>query len=299
MASPRGFCAGVHRAVQTVERTLEKYPNRPVRVFHQIVHNKHVVRSFEARNVKFIRTLDGLEPDAILIFSAHGVNPQLVEAAGKFQIIDATCPLVRKIHVIADDLGKRGYQLFLIGHHRHVEVTATLGYCPPDTVVVEDISDVENLHCSKGKSACLMQTTLNIHEAEEIYQAIRARFPGCENHCGICYATANRQQAVKEICSRKVDIVFIVGSRSSSNSRRLRECAEDAGVRALLIEDADAIEPQMLTSCRSVGLSAGASAPEMLVRECLEKIRALSQCNVEIIESAGSRENTVFSLPEI
>jgi 4-hydroxy-3-methylbut-2-enyl diphosphate reductase len=268
LASPRGYCAGVERAVETVELALEHY-GAPVYVRKQIVHNLHVVRELEERGAIFVDTEEQAPPGATIVFSAHGVAPSVHENAGArgLNTIDATCPLVTKVHVQARRYAADGYTVVLIGHAGHEEVVGTMGEAPEATVLVQDVGEAEALELPPGaKVAYITQTTLSVDETAEIISALRRRFP--EIHApkkeDICYATSNRQWAVKEMLP-EVDLLLVIGSRNSSNSNRLVEVARASGVPAHLIDDESEIDEAWLDGVATVGLTSGASAPEQLV----------------------------------
>jgi 4-hydroxy-3-methylbut-2-enyl diphosphate reductase len=304
LASPRSFCAGVDRAVEVVERLLRGRPGATVFVRKQIVHNTHVVADLRARGAVFVDELDQIPdppPDgAVVVFSAHGVSPSVrAEAARRgLEVVDATCPLVSKVHAEARRLVRDGVQVVLIGHAGHEEVDGTLGHAPPGRIQlvqsVDDVAKVEIVH--PGRVSYLTQTTLAVDETAEIVGALRARYPqlAAPPSEDICYATTNRQQAVAAVAAHS-DVVLVVGSANSSNSVRLVEVARRLGTMAYLIEDATAIRPEWLRGAKTVGLTAGASAPQQLLDEVLDTLRLLG--TVEVIEHEIAEETVHFSLP--
>jgi 4-hydroxy-3-methylbut-2-enyl diphosphate reductase len=298
LASPRGYCAGVERAVDTVERALRLY-GEPVYVRKQIVHNSHVVRDLEARGAIFVETVDAVPEGATVVFSAHGVSPAVRDAAETRGLvsIDATCPLVTKVHTQARRYAEAGYTIVLIGHAGHEEVEGTLGEAPGATIVVESVTDAEQLDLpADARIAYITQTTLSVDETREIIDVLRRRFPqlrGPERE-DICYATSNRQWAVKELLA-EVSLLLVVGSRNSSNSVRLVEVAHAAGVAAHLVDDITEIEAAWLDGVEVVGVTSGASAPERLVAEVCDWFRARGV--EDISEYRSVYEDVVFKLP--
>ena len=284
LAAPRGFCAGVDRAIEIVERALAKF-GAPIYVRHEIVHNTYVVNDLKAKGAIFIEELDDVPPGATLIFSAHGVPKAVQREAQRrgFRIFDATCPLVSKVHVEVAKLHKEGYEFIMIGHKRHPEVEGTLGQLPPGTIhLVETEEDVQRVQPSQTeKLAVVTQTTLSVDDAASITAAVKARFPQVRQpkQQDICYATQNRQDAVK-VMSPKVDVVIVVGSPTSSNSNRLRED----------------LRPEWVQGKSRIGLTAGASAPDILVRQVIERLRALGAVSVRTLE--GVQESMKFPLPK-
>jgi 4-hydroxy-3-methylbut-2-en-1-yl diphosphate reductase len=298
LASPRGFCAGVERAVDTVELALEHY-GAPVYVRHQIVHNAHVVRDLEARGAVFVENENEAPEGATIVFSAHGVAPTVHEraAARRLNTIDATCPLVTKVHVQARRYAADGYTVVLIGHADHEEVVGTMGEAPDSIVLVESVDDVERLERGDDeKFAYITQTTLSVDETGEIITALRRRYPDIRGpqREDICYATSNRQWAVKEMLEH-VDALLVIGSRNSSNSNRLVEVARAAGVPAYLIDDESAIEDAWFDGIDTVGLTSGASAPEKLVERVCAWFRERGVENIEAYQMVD--EDVTFRLP--
>jgi 4-hydroxy-3-methylbut-2-enyl diphosphate reductase len=298
LASPRGYCAGVERAVETVERALALY-GRPVYVRRQIVHNLHVVRDLETRGAVFVQSEEDVPRGAILVLSAHGVSPAVHEAADRRRLrtVDATCPLVAKVHAEARRYAAAGYTIVLVGHAGHDEIEGTLGEAPHSTVLVQTVDDAGRVTVpDPQRVAFLTQTTLSVDETAEIVATLQRRFPEIEGpEAGdICYATTNRQRAVKELAA-EVDLLLVIGSENSSNSNRLVETARAAGVEAHLIEDETAIEEHWLENAETVGLTSGASAPEQLVRRVCDWFAARG---VEDVRSAGAAvEDVFFRLP--
>ena len=298
LASPRGYCAGVERAVDTVERALRLY-GEPVYVRKQIVHNSHVVHDLEERGAIFVDALEDVPEGATVVFSAHGVSPAVRSAADERRLvaIDATCPLVTKVHTQARRYADAGYTIILVGHAGHEEVEGTMGEAPEATVLVESIADAEALELpTDARVAYITQTTLSVDETREIIDVLRRRFPQLQGPAreDICYATSNRQWAVKELLPH-VGFMLVVGSRNSSNSVRLVEVARAAGVRAELVDDADEIDEEWLDGVETVGVTSGASAPEHLVGEVCRWFR--DRGVDEIVEGRSVFEDVVFKLP--
>ena len=299
LAEPRGFCAGVDRAIEIVERALEKF-GRPIYVRHEIVHNTHVVNDLRARGAIFIEELDEVPPGATLVFSAHGVSQAIQREAERrgFRIFDATCPLVSKVHVEVAKLHKEGYEFIMIGHKGHPEVEGTMGQLDSGIHLVEDVADVARVQPAQTeKLAVVTQTTLSVDDAAEITAAVKARFPNIREpkQQDICYATQNRQDAVK-LMSRQVDAVVVVGSPTSSNTNRLRELAERLGVPAFMVDDASELRDEWFAGRARVGVTAGASAPEDLVQGVVQRLKALGAVSVRSLD--GIRETTKFPLPK-
>ena len=297
LASPRGYCAGVERAVDTVERALKLY-GAPVYVRKQIVHNSHVVQALRARGAIFVESVEDVPKGATLVFSAHGIAPAVRQAARKRDLvsIDATCPLVTKVHTQARRYAAGGYRLVFIGHAGHEEVEGTTGEAPDRIVLVESVADVEALDLPPGPLAYITQTTLSVDETREIIAALRRRFPHIEGPAkeDICYATTNRQRAVKEL-AREVELLLVIGSRNSSNSKRLVEGAQSAGVESHLVNDVREIDEQWLAGVETAGVTSGASAPERLVGEVCDWFRARGV--TDIAEHRPVAEDVAFKLP--
>jgi len=300
LAAPRGYCAGVDRAVQTVERALELY-GAPVYVRKEIVHNKHVVAQLRERGAIFVEELDEAIPEgAITVFSAHGVSPAVQADAErrKLQTIDATCPLVTKVHREALKFASDGYTIVLIGHAGHEEVEGTMGEAPDHIVLVESEEDVDALEVEDpAKLAYISQTTLSVDETRSIIARLRSRFPSIigPRTDDICYATTNRQSAVKQMAAQ-CDLVLVIGSRNSSNSNRLVDVARDAGAASHLIDNEDQVQEEWLEGVRVVGISSGASAPEELVERLVAFFRARGVDDVSEFEVL--REDVRFMLPK-
>ena len=298
LAEPRGFCAGVDRAIEIVERALTKF-GRPIYVRHEIVHNTFVVNDLKAKGAIFIEELSDVPAGATLVFSAHGVSRAVQEEAARlgFQIFDATCPLVTKVHVEVAKLHKEGYEFIMIGHKGHPEVEGTMGQLDSGIHLVEDVADVKRITPSQTERlAVVTQTTLSVDDTVEILNAIKQRFPSIREpkQQDICYATQNRQDAIK-LLSPQVDLVIVVGSPTSSNSNRLREVAIKLGTESYMIDNADELNPEWFKGKSRVGLSAGASAPEVLVREVVERIKAYGAISVRTMD--GLVETVKFPLP--
>jgi 4-hydroxy-3-methylbut-2-en-1-yl diphosphate reductase len=295
---PRGFCAGVVRAVDIVELALQAY-GPPVYVHHEIVHNRYVVEQLRQRGAIFVETVDAVPVGAVLIFSAHGVPPTVREEAQqrKLRVVDATCPLVTKVHLEALRFAREGRTIILIGHKDHQEIVGTSGEAPDRTVVVDSVEAVDRLVVEDpNQLSYLTQTTLSLYDTKEIVARLRARFPAISGPASddICYATQNRQEAV-EYLAREVQLILVVGSPNSSNSNRLVEVAERAGVHAKLIDDASAIHSDWFEGIESVGLTAGASAPEVLVEQVSQRLAEYGftdQGDIDLI-----REDVRFTLP--
>ena len=299
LAEPRGFCAGVDRAIDIVERAIDKF-GAPIYVRHEIVHNTHVVNHLKQRGAIFIENLQDVPAGATLVFSAHGV-PKSVEheaQARGFQVFDATCPLVTKVHVEVAKLHREGYEFIMIGHKGHPEVEGTMGQLDAGIHLVEDVADVAAVKLAQTeKLAVVTQTTLSVDDAAEILAAVQARFPQVRSpkQQDICYATQNRQDAVK-LLSKQVDVVIVVGSPTSSNSNRLRDVAEKHGVPSYMVDHASELQDAWLQGRPRVGVTAGASAPDVLVREVIERLRALGAVSVRSLE--GVQEHVKFPLPK-
>jgi len=296
LAAPRGFCAGVDRAIDIVEIALQVY-GAPVYVRHEIVHNRHVVDELRRKGAMFVDELAEVPPGAVVIFSAHGVSPQIRREAKErgLRALDATCPLVTKVHLEALRYAKEGYSIVLIGHRGHVEVEGTLGEAPEAITLVETVADVERLELQHpDKVAYISQTTLSVDDVRDIVQALKRRYPSVREpaKADICYATQNRQDAMKELASR-AGLVLVVGAPTSSNANRLVEVARAAGADSYLIEAPEDIRPEWLTG--DVGLTAGASTPEHVVQGCIERVRELGGHKVE--EFRLLEERVWFPLP--
>ncbi len=298
LAQPRGFCAGVERAIEIVERALTKF-GPPIYVRHEIVHNRHVVESLQQRGAVFVDELDEVPPGAMTIFSAHGVARRVEELAQErgLPVIDATCPLVAKVHNEGRRYAKQGREIVLIGHAGHAEVEGTIGQIDGTVHLVQTAADVEKLRVGDpDKLAYITQTTLSVDDTRGIITALKGRFPaivGPEVR-DICYATQNRQQAVREL-AKMVDMILVVGSRNSSNSNRLREIGEELGKPSYLIDDASALRGEWFQGVASVGLTAGASAPETLVQGVLEGLRRFGEIDISTLE--GVAEDVRFRFP--
>ena len=299
LAEPRGFCAGVDRAIEIVERALTKF-GRPIYVRHEIVHNTFVVNDLKEKGAIFIEDLNDVPPGATLVFSAHGVSKAIQNEAKArgFQIFDATCPLVTKVHVEVAKLHKEGYEFIMIGHKGHPEVEGTMGQLESGIHLVEDVADVAQVRPAQTeKLAVVTQTTLSVDDAAEISAAVLARFPHVKSpkKQDICYATQNRQDAIK-VLSPQVDLVIVVGSPTSSNSNRLAELARKVGVEAYMVDSASELQPAWIAGKTTIGLTAGASAPEVLVQEVITRIKALGAVSVR--KMPGIAETTKFPLPK-
>jgi len=300
LASPRGFCAGVDRAIEIVELALERF-GPPVYVRHEIVHNRHVVESLRAKGAVFVDEPEEAPEGALLVYSAHGVSPRVREAAGRrgLRTLDATCPLVTKVHVEAERFDRAGREIVLVGHAGHVEVEGTMGHAPERMHLVESVEDVERLEVDDpSRLACLTQTTLSVDDTADVMAALQRRFPeiALPRKDDICYATQNRQNAVKAL-ARRAQVVLVVGAPTSSNSNRLVELAEKSGARAHLVETAEDIRPDWLEGASCVGVTAGASAPEVLVEQVVERLRGLAGEDFRLDAVPLVDEGVVFQLP--
>jgi 4-hydroxy-3-methylbut-2-enyl diphosphate reductase len=297
LAEPRGFCAGVDRAIEIVERALVKH-GAPIYVRHEIVHNTYVVNDLKAKGAVFIEELSDVPPGATLVFSAHGVSQAVrAEAAQRgFNVFDATCPLVTKVHVELAKMSKLGYEFIMIGHKGHPEVEGTMGQLTSGIYLVDDVADVAQVKPRGDLLAVVTQTTLSVDDAAEIVAEVKRVFPHVKEpkQQDICYATQNRQDAVK-VLAPAVDVVIVVGSRSSSNSNRLRELAERLGTPAYMVDGAADLQPEWFEGRSKVGLTAGASAPDILVQQVIARLRELGV--VGIRKMAGVEETIRFPLP--
>ena len=299
LAEPRGFCAGVDRAIDIVDRALLKF-GAPIYVRHEIVHNTYVVNDLKAKGAIFIEDLAEVPPGATLVFSAHGVSRAVQEEAQArgFQVFDATCPLVTKVHVEVAKLHREGYEFIMIGHKGHPEVEGTMGQLDDGIHLVESVEDVARVQPRQSeKLAVVTQTTLSVDDAADITAAIQARFPAVRSpkQQDICYATQNRQDAVK-LLSPQVDLLIVVGSPTSSNSNRLRELALKLGTASHMVDSADELLPQWFVGATRVGLTAGASAPEVLVQQVIDRVKALGAVSVRRMD--GTPETVKFPLPK-
>jgi 4-hydroxy-3-methylbut-2-enyl diphosphate reductase len=298
LAQPRGFCAGVERAIEIVERALAKY-GPPVYVRHEIVHNRHVVESLRAKGARFVEELDEVPPGGITIFSAHGVARAVEEGAESrgLPVIDATCPLVSKVHSEGQRYAALGKDVILIGHAGHPEVEGTMGRIPGPIHLISSVEDVARLEVRDPQQlAYVTQTTLSVDDTRAIIDALKARFPAIvgPDTKDICYATQNRQRAVRDLAER-VDVLLVVGARNSSNSNRLREIGAELGVPSYLIEDARALDHAWLDGANAVGITAGASAPDELVQDLIETLRRRGPVELSVLP--GADENVRFRMP--
>ncbi|HEV8110040.1 MAG TPA: 4-hydroxy-3-methylbut-2-enyl diphosphate reductase [Burkholderiales bacterium] len=297
LASPRGFCAGVERAIEIVERALE-LRGPPIYVRHEIVHNKYVVENLRAKGAVFVEELDEVPAGATVIFSAHGVAKSVRSQAERrgLKVFDATCPLVTKVHVEVTKMLREGYEIVMIGHRGHPEAEGTMGQAGGGMHLVETLEDVAALRPASDRLSYVTQTTLSVDDAAAVIAALKARFPRIvgPKKDDICYATQNRQDAVK-FMAPQCDVVIVVGSPNSSNSNRLREVSENMGVPAYLVDNASDLRPEWIAGKRRVGITAGASAPEVLVEELIARLKTLGAKSVRPLE--GISENVVFTLP--
>ena len=298
LAEPRGFCAGVDRAIEIVERALTKF-GAPIYVRHEIVHNTYVVNDLKVKGAIFIEDLAEVPPGATLVFSAHGVSQAVRQEAAQrgFSVFDATCPLVTKVHVEVAKLHKQGYDFIMIGHKGHPEVEGTMGQLTDGIYLVEDVADVANLQAVQTDMlAVVTQTTLSVDDTAEILAALKLKFPKLREpkQQDICYATQNRQDAVKMLAP-KVDILIVVGSPTSSNSNRLRELAQRLGTDAYMVDGPEDLQPEWFENKQRVGLTAGASAPDILVQQVIARLRSLGAVSVRKLP--GVEETIRFPLP--
>jgi len=300
LAAPRGFCAGVNMAVQSLELALQHF-GPPIYVYHEIVHNQHVVQTFEAKGAVFVNSLEEIPSDSTVLFSAHGVSPEIRRVAQdrRLNAIDATCPLVTKVHLEAIKFAKEHYTIVLIGHEGHDEVIGTMGEAPEAIVLVETVEDVDALQFSvETKLAYLTQTTLSVDDAYRIIQRLRKRFPwiiGPQKE-DICYATQNRQEAVRLLC-QQADAVIVLGSQNSSNSQRLRELAEEFDRPAYLVDGPDDLKEADFQNCGTILITAGASAPELVVQNTLQWLK--DRFNATVEEQEVRKEEVYFPLPRV
>ena len=298
LANPRGFCAGVNMAIECLDQAL-RICGSGIYVYHEIVHNKYVVERFTKQGVKFVDAIEEVPEGSILLYSAHGVSPQVRDLARerRLKTIDATCPLVTKVHLEAVRFSKEGYRIVLIGHEGHDEVIGTMGEAPDNIILVDSAEDVDRLVIPPGtKLAYLTQTTLSVNEANRVIERLQQRFPDIVGPTkeDICYATTNRQEAVSALAP-DVDMVIVLGSRNSSNSLRLQEIAAEQGKPAHLIDGVAELRPEWFNGVNAVLITAGASAPEVVVQECVEYLR--SQFNAEVEEITIRQENVHFQVP--
>ncbi|BDX05696.1 4-hydroxy-3-methylbut-2-enyl diphosphate reductase [Planctobacterium marinum] len=302
LANPRGFCAGVDRAITIVDRALELF-EPPIYVRHEVVHNKYVVNSLRDRGAVFVDELHEVPDDSIVIFSAHGVSQQVRREATErgLKVFDATCPLVTKVHLEVSRASKKGTECILIGHQGHPEVEGTMGqYDNPQggIYLVESADDVDNLQVKdEANLYYCSQTTLSVDDTADVIDALRAKFPKIEGprKDDICYATQNRQDAVREL-AQNCDLLLVVGAKNSSNSNRLRELSEKMGTKAFLIDDASALQEKWVSGAENIGVTAGASAPEVLVQGVIDKLKSISSATVT--EVSGREENIQFAVPK-
>ena len=298
LAQPRGFCAGVERAIEIVERALKIY-GPPVYVRHEIVHNKRVVNNLSSKGAIFVQELDQIPPGAVTIFSAHGVAQKIEDTAKdrKLPILDATCPLVAKVHKEGQRYSSKGYEVILIGHEGHPEVEGTMGRISGDVYLVSNTEDVFKLKVrNPNKLSYISQTTLSVDDTKVVINALKRRFPSIEGPDvkDICYATQNRQSAVRDLVDH-VNLILIVGAKNSSNSNRLRDLGEESGVDTYLIETADDLDRKWFDNVESIGISSGASTPDELVKEVINRISSFREIKIE--KRPGIEENIVFKLP--
>lgn len=301
LAKPRGFCAGVTRAIETVEKAITKFGS-PVYVRHEIVHNKYVVESLKKKGAIFVSEVDEIPQGAITIFSAHGVSDKVEEDANNrgLDVIDATCPLVSKVHREAKKFEEENYEIILIGHRGHPEVEGTSGRVKKPVILVTNEDDARNIQIkSDAKITFVSQTTLSVDDTKKIVDILESRFPSIEKGLAtkdICYATQNRQDAVRSLC-KIVDILLVIGAQNSSNSNRLRDLGEEFGLPSYLINGEQDLQKKWFKNIDKIGLTAGASAPEILVQEVVNKIKEISNCEVKVSDLNGIEESTFFVLP--
>ena len=298
LAQPRGFCAGVERAIEIVERAIEKY-GPPIYVRHEIVHNRHVVERLRAKGAQFVDEIDEIPKGSVTIFSAHGVASSIEERAADrgLPVIDATCPLVSKVHIEGQRYANQGREIILIGHAGHPEIVGTMGRITGRVHLISSPEEVARLSVADpDKLAFITQTTLSVDDTRAVIEALKARFPTIvgPDTKDICYATQNRQRAAREL-ARIVDVVLVVGAPNSSNSNRLREIAAESGVASYLIEDARALDPNWIKGASAVGITAGASAPAELVEEVIARLREMTEVELSVL--SGVTENVRFRMP--
>ena len=298
LAQPRGFCAGVVRAIEIVERAIQKY-GAPVYVRHEIVHNKYVVNDLRSKGAVFVDEVDEIPEGAVTIFSAHGVSKKVISDAGgrSLHTLDATCPLVSKVHKQGQLYARQGYEIVMIGHAGHAEVEGTLGQIDGKVYLIETSEDVETLEVSNPEAlAYVTQTTLSVDDTRDIIEALIAKYPNINgpNVQDICYATQNRQSAVRDLVE-KVDLVLVIGAKNSSNSNRLREIGTEMGVTSYLIDDASALDPKWLENVHQLGVTAGASAPEILIDQLIVRLGDFGFKDIELLD--GIEENVNFNIP--
>ena len=299
LAQPRGFCAGVERAIEIVERALKIY-GPPVYVRHEIVHNKRVVNNLSSKGAVFVKELDQIPEGAVTVFSAHGVSQKVEDTAStrNLPVLDATCPLVAKVHKEGQRYSKDGFEVILIGHEGHPEVEGTMGRISGPVYLVSNTDDVKKLEVQNpDKLSYVSQTTLSVDDTRDVINALQERFPNIigPDVKDICYATQNRQSAVRDLV-KNVDLVLVVGARNSSNSNRLKDIGSESGVNTYLIETADDMSMEWFENVKSVGITSGASTPDELVKEVIDQISTFS--NIEIERQSGIEENVVFKLPK-
>lgn len=298
LAQPRGFCAGVVRAIEIVERSLQKY-GAPVYVRHEIVHNKYVVEDLRKKGAVFVDEVDEIPEGAVTVFSAHGVSKKVISDSGdrNLHTLDATCPLVTKVHKQGQRYARKDCEIIMIGHAGHAEVEGTLGQIDGTVHLVEDVKDVASLVVSNPeKLAYVTQTTLSVDDTRGIIEALKARFPMIEGPDvkDICYATQNRQSAVRDMANQ-AELILVIGAKNSSNSNRLREIGAEMGLNSYLIDDASALNPAWLEGVKSVGVTAGASAPEILIDQLITRLGTYGFNDIELLD--GIEENVNFNLP--
>jgi 4-hydroxy-3-methylbut-2-en-1-yl diphosphate reductase len=298
LAQPRGFCAGVDRAIAIVEKALEKF-GAPIYVRHEVVHNKFVIEDLKQKGAIFVEDLADVPAGNTLIFSAHGVSQAVrAEAAERgLTIFDATCPLVTKVHLEVKRLREQGFEIVMIGHKGHPEVEGTMGQAQGGMYLVEEVSDVETLQVASEKLAYVTQTTLSVDDAQVVIDALRVRFPAIvgPKKDDICYATQNRQDAVKHL-AKEVDVVVVVGSPNSSNSNRLREVAANLGIDSYMVDNASELKAEWFNGKQNIGVTAGASAPDILVRQVIAQVEQFGAGKISQMD--GIEENVIFSLPK-
>ena len=305
LANPRGFCAGVERAILIVEKTLEKY-GAPIYVHHEVVHNKYVIKELNKKGVIFVDDLKEIPQSSHVIFSAHGVSKLVKKESENLNLIsiDATCPLVTKVHREVNKLSDDDYTIVMIGHQGHPEVEGTMGQIEKNSpksqiYLVQNINDVQKLNIPKShKMSYVSQTTLSIDDTKKIIDALKQKYPSIKGPKSddICYATQNRQEAVKKMLSNH-DLIFVIGSKNSSNSNRLLEIVKEKKIDAILLDDIKEFQPKWLQNKKNIGITAGASAPEIIIKELIKEIKKIKQ--ISISEIAGIEENIVFKLPKI
>lgn len=299
VASPRGFCAGVERAIETVNSAMKKYPQKKIFVYHEIVHNTHVVRDFERKGITFIEDITQATPDSVLVLSAHGVSEEIEMRArsSDLTLVDATCPLVSKIHREVQEFEKKDFTILIIGNKNHAEVIGTVGRAKRETYILEKLDDIEKLPQIRGNLAYVTQSTLSVEHVSMMVEKLKAKFPGAVGQSDICYATKNRQEAVKAL-AREVDLMLIIGSNNSSNSKNLMKVSSKICQKAFLVDNHQALQDHYFDNVKKIGISSGASAPEILVEQLISSLKKKFS-PLEVIDFDFKKEEVKFKLPKM